>query len=129
MKNIGPNRSFGLILAAGCTIVATLSYRAGHDDEFVWSCCAAFFLLVALAMPRALAPARRGWLKLGLLFGTIINPLILGFIFAVIYIPVGGLIRLFRRDTMERRRDPVAASYWIERAAGTSSIADLKEQF
>jgi hypothetical protein len=106
-----------------------LSYREGRGHELFWIEWAALLLLAALAMPRVLAPIRRGWLKLGVLIGKIVSPLMLGIVFIVVFIPISGLMRLFRRDAMMRRRESAAASYWIERVAWTSSTDSLKEQF
>ena len=130
MKSFGPNRSFGLILAAGCAALSILSYRAGGTAKpVVWGGLGAFFFLMALAMPRVLAPARRAWLKLGLLLGKVVNPLVLGLVFLAVFIPVGGLMRLFHRDAMARRFDPAATSYWVERSGATRGADGLKEQF
>ena len=65
MYHMGPNRSFGLILAAGCAVLGVFAYRGGRGSDVVWGLLAAVFLLTAVAVPRVLAPARRGWVKLG----------------------------------------------------------------
>jgi hypothetical protein len=129
MYHMGPNRSFGLTLAAGCAILGMLAYRGGRGSDVVWGLLAAVFLLTAVAVPRVLAPARRGWVKLGGVLGKVMNPLILGVVFAVVFVPVGGLMRLLRRDAMTRKLDPAAVSYWIKRTDDTATAESLKEQF
>jgi hypothetical protein len=76
-----------------------------------------------------LAPVRRGWLKVGHWLGVFINPLVLGAVYAGMFIPVGGLMRLFRRDPMARGYDPAAKSYWINRKAEIGTAESLREQF
>jgi hypothetical protein len=125
---IGPNRSFGLFLAAGSAVLGVLAYRAGEGRDLFWGALAAFFLLIALIFPRVLAPARLGWLKLGHRLSWLMNPLILGIVYAIVFIPTGALMRLFRRDRMGRRYEAAAASYWVERS-GSRGADDLKEQF
>jgi len=129
MKNVGLNRSFGLLLAAGCTVLAVVSYRAGRDSGFIWGAFAICFLFTAVAVPRILAPVRRWWIKLGEVVGRVVSPLILGIVYVVVFIPFGGLMRLFKRDVMRRKYDPVAASYWITRNDTPGSARSLKEQF
>ena len=80
-------------------------------------------------MPRVLAPVRRAWVKLGYWLGFITNPLILGGIYAIVFIPVGGLMQLFRRDPMARTFDPAAASYWISRTVEPATPESLRDQF
>jgi len=125
---IGPNRSFGLFLAAGSAALTVLAYRAGDGRDLLLGALAAFFLLIALILPRILAPARRGWLKLGHRLSWLINPLILGIVYIILFIPIGAVMRLFRRDPMARSYEAAAASYWIERN-GSGWPDDLKEQF
>jgi hypothetical protein len=125
VRKAGPNCSFGLILAAVC---AVLAYRTDLGVKFFWGGLALVFLLIALAMPRVLSPLRRTWLKLGYWLGLVVNPLILGVIFAIVFVPVGSLMRLFGRDPMARRYDQDASSYWIKRTAERSTDS-LREQF
>lgn len=128
VRKAGPNRSFGFILAAVCGLLTILAYRAGLGTKFFWGGLALLFLLIALAVPRVLSPIRRGWLKVGYWLGLIVNPLILGAIFATVFVPVGSLMQLFGRDPMARRYDPAASSYWINRAAKRPTDS-LREQF
>jgi hypothetical protein len=129
VKVLGPNRSFGLMLGAVCAIAAVLAHRAGRGSDVVWAILAIVLVLTALIIPRVLAPARRGWLKIGHWLGFVINPIVLGAVYGAVFIPFGALMRLFRSDPMARRFDPAAKSYWIERQP-TDNIADnLKEQF
>jgi hypothetical protein len=125
---IGPNRSFGLILAAASAALGVLAYRAGGGRDLFWGALATFILLIALILPRVLAPARVGWLKLGHRLSWLINPLILGIVYIIVIIPISAVMRLFRRDPMARRYEAAAASYWIKRG-GSGWPDDLKEQF
>lgn len=129
MKIIDPNRSFGLILGAGCAILGVFAYRAGRGSDVVWAILAAAFVLSALLVPRLLAPARRGWLKIGDWLGVVINPVVLGAVYCVAFIPAGFLMRLFGRDPMARSFDPAAETYWIERKPASDPAESLKEQF
>jgi hypothetical protein len=129
VKVVNPNRSFGLLLSAACAILGAFAYRAGRGSDVVWAILAVVLLLIALVVPRLLAPARRGWLKIGRWLGLVVNPIVLGIVYGVVFVPFGALMRLFRRDPMARDFDPAAKSYWIERKPGDSIADSLKEQF
>jgi hypothetical protein len=128
-RRIGQNRSFGLLFAAFCFILAVLSYRADRETDIAWLIAAILFSVVSLAVPRVLAPLRRIWIKLGTLLGFVINPIVLGIAYVVTFIPVALLMRLFHRDALSRRRESGRRSYWIERRDGRITIERLKEQF
>jgi Saxitoxin biosynthesis operon protein SxtJ len=125
----GPNRSFGLLLGAVCAILSVFAYRAGRASDIVWAILAIGLVLTALIIPRVLAPARRGWLRIGHALGFVVNPIVLGVVYGAVFIPFGALMRLFRSDPMARRFDPAAKSYWIERQPGDAIADSLKEQF
>jgi hypothetical protein len=129
VKVLGPNRSFGLMLGGACAVAAVLAYRAGRGSGVAWALAASALAMIALFMPAVLAPARRGWLKIGHWLGVVINPVVLGVVYAAVFIPLGALMRLFGRDPMARRFDPAATSYWIERKPANNIADSLKEQF
>jgi hypothetical protein len=129
VKTTGANRSFGLLFAGFCALLALLGLRAGRPSAIGWGIAAAVFSLVALTMPRILAPLRRLWLRLGRMLSHVVNPLVLGVIYAVVFVPVAAAMRLARRDAMGRRPNPAAASYWIARPADRLITERLKEQF
>jgi hypothetical protein len=129
LKTTGANRSFGLLLAAVCGLLAFFAFMAGRRSEIGWTIAAAFFLLISLTIPRVLAPGRRVWLRIGMLLSRIVNPLVLGVIYSAVFVPFGALMRLVRPDAMARRTEPERTSYWIERPADRPLAERLKEQF
>ena len=69
--------------------------------------------LLAVAVPNALGPVYRGWMKVGNVLGWINTRIILGLVFFVIVFPVGLLRRLFGSDPMRRKLDAQADSYRV----------------
>lgn len=129
MHEPGANRSFGLLLAAVCAILAVLAFLADGRAVIVWGALAAMLLALALTVPRVLAPARRGWIHLGQLMSRVINPVVLGVVYAVVLVPVALLMRLFRCDAMARSAVPVGDSYWLHRSDPVIGADRLKDQF
>jgi len=87
------------------------------------------FLLLAVLVPRVLAPANRLWTKFGLLLHHIVSPLALGVLFFLVVTPTGLLMRLFGKDPLRLRFDPAADSYWIKRDPPGPAADSLKNQF
>jgi hypothetical protein len=127
-KKAGLNRSFGLVLAGVFALLGTVAYSRGRATFVHWGVLAGLFLLISLTMPRVLAPLRRSWLTLGRLLGRVTNPVLLGAVYAVMIVPVGAMMRLFRRDPLTYHRPPFAASYWVETTKKIDADS-LKEQF
>jgi hypothetical protein len=132
VQKTASSRSFGLLLAVVLLIIAALSYwvhgRAQGHAYVYWGSAGTLLLVLALAMPRVLAPLKRLWLALGRLLHVIASPVILTAVYFLVFIPVGAIIRLFRKDLLSLRHDPSAASYWIARTSSPTPES-LKDQF
>jgi hypothetical protein len=122
------NRSFGLVFTAFFSILAFWPLLRHGAPVRMWAAAAAgVMLLLALAAPGVLEPANRLWMKLGLLLGRIVNPIILSLMFFLVFTPIALVMRLVGRDLLGLRGKPDTVSYWIPRepvAPGT-----LKNQF
>lgn len=82
-----------------------------------------------LIAPATLAPLNRAWTKLGLLLFKIVNPIVLGFIFAVTIIPIGLALRAFGKDPLRLKLEPEAKSYWITRDPPGPAPETMGQQF
>ena len=90
---------------------------------------AAVFAALAFMWTALLAPLNRLWLKLGLVLYKVVNPIVLGLLFYVTVTPISLLMRVLGKDPLRLRRDPDAASYWIERTPPGPAPESMKNQF
>ena len=123
------DRSFGLVMAAICLIIAL--WPLIHAEPVRWWALglAAVFAALAFIWTAALAPLNKLWLKFGLLLHTVVSPIVLGFLFYVTVTPIALLMRLLGKYPLRLRRDPDAASYWIERTPPGPAPESMKNQF
>jgi hypothetical protein len=124
-------RSFGITFAVVFTLLALwLYWRKGLP---IWALLfltsAIVFAIVAYLSPHILRPFNRVWMKFGLLLHRIINPLVMGLLFFLIFLPTGIIMRLLKKDLLRLRRDSEVASYWIARSAATDPPTNMKNQF
>jgi len=99
------------------------------DRKFGWTFAVLFLLVGAIYSPwlillsavlavitltRAhwLAPAKRGWMKLGELLHHIVSPIVMGLIFFGVFTPVALFMRAIGRDALARSYEPAAPTYW-----------------
>lgn len=80
-------RSFGFVFAAVFMIIALLPLRSGLEVRGWGLWIAAVFLVTALALPAALAPLSRLWLRIGLLLHRVTNPVVMGALFYLAVTP------------------------------------------
>lgn len=121
---VGPSdRSFGIVFTVVFSLIALLPLWRGAAPRR-WAVAAAVVTgALALLWPRALAPANRVWLRIGLLLHRIVNPIVMGAVFYLVVTPFGMVMRRSRSElTALRRPDAAAKTYWIPRAGGSSPM-------
>ncbi len=108
---------FGVIVALFCGLVGALLYwRFGlHTSAYVvWTLGAALTLVY-----QAIPPIRRSlyvaWLYLFFPLGWLLSHLVLGVIYYLVITPTGLIMRMLGRDSMGRRFDAEAETYWVKR--------------
>ena len=109
------NKKFGYFFTFLFALVMT--YFFVNSVEF-W---AYFFLIIALIFfvititkAEILLPLNKIWMRLGLILGLIVSPLVLGLIFFCIFTPLAFLMRLSGRDEL-RLKIKNKTSNWILR--------------
>jgi len=109
---------------------STLDLPFNRLEDADWlGLLAAGLLAVALLRPTLLAPLNRLWMKFGLLLAMIINPIVLGILFFLVFTPMAFVARLVGKDFLRLKEQPEAKSYWIVRDPTGPEPASMKDQF
>jgi hypothetical protein len=118
---LNPSKSelawFGLVMLLFTTIVANLVYWSTGSTRGALAIvglgvalCSFFYSLKPLRLP-----IYRVWMRAFHPIGWIVSHLILISIYYLVLTPIGLCLRLVGYDPLERRFDPEAESYWVER--------------
>ncbi len=101
-------RKFGFIMGAMFALLFGLLFPWMLDKTTenwpIWPfIILAVFWGLALIAPQALKPINEIWLKVGNVLGWINSRIILGLMFFVLIFPIGLLLKVLRKDSMNRR--------------------------
>jgi hypothetical protein len=123
------NRAFGLVFGGFFLIVAILPAMRGHAVR-VWALVpSGAFLMAAVVAPRILAHLNRAWTALGALLQAVVNPLVLGVLFYLVFTPFGWMLRRLGKDFLRMQPAPDAPTYWIPRSPPGPSPESMTRQF
>ncbi len=73
---------------------------------------AAAFLLLALLLPRALAPVERGWMAFAKVMGSVMTYVLLTLTYFLVITPIGVALRALGEDPLELKPAPGRDSFW-----------------
>ena len=122
------NRKFGFFFTGVFLVIAVwFWYNDSVTAASTFAGLMSVFLLITLVKVDVLLPLNKLWMSFGLLLGMIVSPIVLGFIFFLIFTPIAFVMRVFRRDEL-RLRFRNKSSHWIKREAPTKSDS-FKHQF
>lgn len=126
------NRGFGLtvggiLVAIG--LVRWAFFEAGQTSTIAFTLPGALLIVFGLLRPGLLTPLNRMWMKLGLLLASIVNPIVMALMYAVLFVPIGLGMKLFGRDALRMKRRSDASTNWIERDPAGPAPETMKNQF
>jgi len=124
-------KSFGITFAVVFGLIAAWLYWRKHVPIWpvVTGGAAVFFLAAGFLTPKLLRPLNLVWLKLGLLLHKIVNPIVMGLLFFVVFTPMGFIMRLAGKDPLKLKRDSAASTYWSPREPSSGIEPSMKNQF
>ena len=80
----------------------------------------------ALAAPTTLNPLYKGWMRIGLLLGRVMTPVVLTLAFIITIVPGSIALRLLRKDLMRRKFDE-APTYRVK--SRKPSVANMEKPY
>ena len=122
---IGSNRSFGVVFFVVFLLIGLWPILKGNEIR-IWSIAISLiFLILGILNSKILTPFNKVWFRFGIFLGNFISPIIMGIVFFLVVTPTGLIMKLFRKDLINLRKNN-SSTYWIEKKDIKSS---MKNQF
>ena len=129
-KQLPSERNFGFLFGVVFAALSGYAIYVGSSKVVIygWSAAALAVGLISLIAPTLLTPFNKAWFLLGEMMGKVVSPLVLGAIFFILLTPIALLGRLFGRDELRLKKQPVS-TYWIDRNPVGPASDSFKNQF
>ena len=122
---IGSNRNFGVVFFVVFLLIGLWPILKGNEIR-IWSIVISLiFLILGILYSKILTPFNKVWFRFGIFLGNFISPIIMGIVFFLVVTPTGLIMKLFRKDLINLRKNN-SSTYWIEKKDIKSS---MKNQF
>ena len=89
------NRSFGWVFVAVFGLVALAPLLHAGTARWWALICSAAIAAITVLRPGLLTVPNRLWMRLGLLLGRVVSPVVVGVLFFVVFTPFGLVMRAF----------------------------------
>ena len=120
---------FALLFAFIALAIGAYAAYKGHAWWSWFLLLALFFLVGRQFFPSMLRPIYIGWMKFAFVLGWINTRILLGVFYYVILTPGSIVMRLMKRDVLNRKFDREAETYWVQRQDGTRGRERYERQF
>ncbi len=121
-NNFSSNRSFGIVFFIFFLILSIFFYikKSSFIIIFSFIFLSLFFLVSGLLQLKILTPLNSLWVKLGILLGNIISPIILFIIYFSVVLSTKVFLVILRKDVLNlyKKKD----TYWIKKTEIKSSM-------
>ena len=125
----GPSdRNFGFVFTAAFLFFGLWPLRHGKPMRIWCLALSVAIFLVTLIRPSLFHLANRIWTKVGILLGKVVNPIVTGLLFFLVFTPCAAVLRWMGKDLLRVKSDPEAKSYWIQRNAA-DDLSNMSNQF
>jgi len=129
IKDYKAFRKFGITIGTVLVLLGIiLSIKSGNNLLFL-SLSGLVLMLVSLMFSKLLRPLYIIWMSIAAVLGFIMSRIILSLIFYLVFSPVGIILRIFRKDLLDRKIETDKESYWNMRKAENYRPEDSEKQY
>jgi len=120
----GSNKSFGIVFFVIFIIIALWPLLKDENIR-VWSIIISIiFLTLGLLNSKILTPLNKLWMRLGILLGAIVSPIVMGVVYFGVITPIGLIMKLFGKDVLNLKIDTNKNTYWTLKKKIPSKMKD-----
>ena len=124
-----PAREFALVFAVLAALIGLAPLVRGGSPRFIALGVTIVLLMIGIFAPRIVSVPARAWLALASLLNRTVSAVVLAIIYILVITPTGLYRRLSGKDALQRRFDPTASTYWVDREEPAPSAETLPRQY
>ena len=122
-------RSFGVMIGIIFLLIAGFLIYKDKESFQMLLYIAGSFIGLGLLIPILLKPIYILWMAFAIILGWIMTRLILSLLFYVIITPIGVILKIIGKDSLELKKQSVKESYWNQRDKNLEKNQNYEKQF
>ncbi len=122
---ISTNRNFGIVFFIVFVLIGLYPLLNGNEIRYWSIIISLIFLILGVLNSKILSPLNKLWFKFGIFLGSIVSPIVMGFIFFLVVTPISLIMKIAGKDILNLKKNK-KNSYWIE---NKDKLTRMKNQF
>ncbi|HTZ11462.1 MAG TPA: SxtJ family membrane protein [Candidatus Margulisiibacteriota bacterium] len=122
-------RKFAITMAIAFLLISFLLFLRHRPGCFSAAFLALLFAFLGLFYPAHLNFAYRLWMRLAFILSWVNTRIILITMFYLIFTPIAVILKLMRKDLLDRRIERERLSYWSKKGPRVFNARDYERQF
>ena len=122
-------REFGITLGCAFGVLGGLLLWRDKAHYIYFFAASAVFFLLGLAVPSALRPVQKVWMKFSLALGWVMTRVILTVLFFAVFTPIGAISRLFGKRFLCLATGESCDTYWEYKKPRELKKSDYEKQY
>jgi hypothetical protein len=120
--NKSSEKNFGITFGIIFFIIALFPLYQNHNINYLFLIISFFIFFVSFFFANILFVPNKYWFKFGMILGHVISQFVMLFIFFSIFLPIGFIFKILRKDLINSKVNKSLKSYWIDRNANNNSM-------
>ena len=131
LDNVRPTKKkiigFVIVVAIILGLIDWRSYEFNETTLLILALVFALLFALALSKWSLLIPIFKLWMLLSIIIGWLVLRILLTLTYIVLICPLGIIFRVLGKDSMMRKLDPNATTYWISKVENRDESRYLKK--
>ena len=122
----GSERNFGVVFSIFFLLIGVFSYYKSKDYSVYFFLISFIFVFFTIFFPKYLKSLNILWFRFGILLNSIVSPIIMLLIFFCVFLPIGLIMKVIKKDLINIKADIMLNSYWHNRK---KQVNNMNKQF
>lgn len=123
------NRRFGLFFSIIFIVISFYFFFIEKlNIGIIFLIISILFFLISIFLPKSLYVLNLLWMRIGIIIGIIVNPVIVGLIYFLLFFPIGLIMKLYGRDelliNLKNKK-----TFWYYKNRDRENLSSFKNQF
>ena len=115
-------RSFGFTFGFIFLIISLFPLYLDKNINLLFLSISIVFFLITIFFKKLLILPNKLWFKFGMILGHFISQIVMLLIFSIFFVPLGFIIKIFKKDLINSKLNFKTNSYWINKKDNFNSM-------